>query len=124
MNVLPEPLLTPEGKIEYINPFVPERICDHINKPFYGCAIIDEMINFALAIRGERDFEFNANDAMMSLTMDLAASQSAENEGMRIIITDSMTFEIEDKIEASLKFQYGFDPYDVEGMLSVSYPRK
>ncbi|MHC1695848.1 MAG: Gfo/Idh/MocA family protein [Eubacteriales bacterium] len=115
---------TPEGTIEYINPYVPQNICEHINKPFYGCAIMDEMIEFAFVIRGIKKLEFTAKDAMMSLTMDLAASQSAACNGERVNITDKMDFEVERSIEAGLRKQYGVDPYDIEGMLALSYPRK
>ncbi len=115
---------TPEGIIEYINPYVPKNICNHINKPFYGCAVMDELIDFALAVRGEKIFECSAEDAKMSLTMDLAAEQSALEDGRIIKITPGMTFDIETRIEENLRKQYNTDPYDIEGMLAISYPRK
>jgi hypothetical protein len=114
---------TSEGVIEYINPFVPENICEHINKPFYGCAVMDEMIDFALAVRGAKPFEFSSRDAMMSLTMDLAANESVINDGRKIRIGDHMRFEVETAVENKLKSKYKCDPYDIEAMLALSYPR-
>ncbi len=114
---------TSEGVIEYINPFVPENICEHINKPFYGCAIMDEMIDFALAVRELKLFEFSSRDAMMSLTMDLAANESVINDGRKIRIGGHMRFDVETAVENKLKSKYKCDPYDIEAMLALSYPR-
>lgn len=115
---------TPEGIIEYINPFVPVHTCEHINKPFYGCAVMDEMIDFALAVRGVRPFEFSPHDAMMSLTMELAADESVKNDGQKIKIGGRTRFETEETIENKLTSLYNCDPYDTEAMLAISYPRK
>ncbi len=115
---------TPQGRIEYINPFVPQKTCKHINLPFYGCAIMDELIDFALAVRGVKEFEYSAQDAMMSLVIELACEESAAQQGKRIDIGADMNFDVEAKAEERLRQEYGADPYDVENMLRISYPRK
>ena len=50
----------------------------------YNCAIADHISDFSLAVRGLRASEFDEQDALMSLMMDVGAQESALNQGQRI----------------------------------------
>lgn len=109
---------------EYVNPFVPKNICEHINKPFYGCAVMDELAEFASAVRLGTKLEFTPLDARMSLVMELAANESAALGGRSIDLVSPPEFAAEAEAEAALREQFHVDPYDIEAMLAISYPRK
>ena len=106
---------TEDSVIEYINP---HQLNSEKQNP-----IADHITDFALAVRGLRPSEFDEEDAIMSLMMEVGAKESAINEGKRI------TFPLKDETEAdartrnSLKREYGVDPMDVEAMLATSYPK-
>jgi predicted dehydrogenase len=114
---------TPSLLLEYVNPYDAKEIFKH-TYPDYSIALMDQIVNFALAIRGLQPLEYPAESAMMALLMELASEQSALEDGRRIYINEDMDFEVEKKVEKRLQQEYGFDPYDIEAMLSVSYFRK
>lgn len=112
---------TKQGLLEYVNPF---RMPGFVEKtPGYSCSIMDHIIDFTLAVKGVRESEFDEQDAMMSLIMDMASKESALNEGKRIKIPLEDDLEIDVKVRRSLKKQLGVDPMDTEGMLAISYPK-
>jgi hypothetical protein len=86
-------------------------------------AVTNHIIDFALAVRGLRESEFDEEDALMSLMMEIGASDSAINDGKRIPLTRDRDFETDAIIREEMKKQFGVDPLDVEGMLAISYPK-
>jgi predicted dehydrogenase len=111
---------TPSGRIGYENPL---RDIPRTGPPWYTVGIADHIVDFALAVRGLRDSEFTDDDALMSEMMELAAHESARQEGHRVPLPLTGDLESDAAIRASLQAKYGVDPFDVDAMLRVSFPR-
>ena len=109
----------PAGRVEYSNPYrlVKQNPHSYVS---YGSAITDHMVDFALAVRGLRGSEFDEQDAMMSLMMDVGARESALKDGKRVALPLESESEVDHATRESLKKRYGVDPMDVEAMLSVT----
>ncbi len=110
----------PSGRAEWENPLRLENQAQH---PFdgYSAAIADHMVDFSLAVRGIRESEFDAADAVMSTMMDAAASVSART-GARVALPLEGDFDSDGVVHERLRAEYGVDPFDVEAMLGVSFP--
>ena len=107
------------GRIEYENPF---RTNEYSNlRKDYGASAMSHIADFALAVRGVQQSEFDDEDALMSLVMNMACDLSAQNEGQRIALPLSDEAAADAPQRQSLTKQYGIDPMDVEGMMSVNY---
>jgi hypothetical protein len=112
---------TPTGRLQYVNPYRPDPLEEHRNE-YYGSAILDHLVDFALAVRGLRKSEFDERDALMSLMTEVGARQSALEGGRRVSLPLEGPIEA-DALEQKRQQQlYGVDPMDVEGMLSISFP--
>jgi len=105
---------TPDGIIEYVN---------ELTATLKRLAVTNVLVDFALAVRGLRESEFDEEDALMSMMMEIGAIESELNEGKRIPLKRDRDFEADAVIREDLKKQFGVDPLDVEGMLAVSYPK-
>ena len=84
---------------------------------------MNHVINFALAMRGLRESEFDKEDAMMSLMMEMGAKESALNEGKRIRLPIEGELEAEALVRQAQQKQFGVDPMDVTGMLTISHSK-
>lgn len=113
---------TEAGTIECVNPFHLQTQNDK-NHPDYGVAVVDHIVDFALAVRGLRTSEFDDEDALMSLMMEAGAWQSAQHQGQRIELPLAGEVEYDDVERRRQQEEYGIDPLDVEAMLAHSYPR-
>ena len=82
---------------------------------------MSHIADLALAVRGVQQSEFDDEDALMSLMMNMACDLSAQNEGQRIALPLSDEAAADAPEHQSLAKQYGIDPMDVEGMMSVNY---
>jgi hypothetical protein len=116
---------TPQGKIAYESPL------GHLagtggqgERDWYGLAVMEHIIDFALAVKGLRDSEFTAEDALMSEMMEVGAHESALQEGRRIKLPLEGDLEADALTREQQRKQFGVDPLDVEAMLSVSFPRQ
>jgi predicted dehydrogenase len=110
---------TSTGRIEYENPF---RIREFTNmRKDYGASAMSHIVDFALAVRGAQPSEFDDEDALMSLVMDVACNLSAGNEGQRVALPLADEAAADAPLRQHLTKQYGIDPMDVEGMMSVNY---
>ncbi len=115
---------TPTGRIEYISPLNGYAKCGKVNhNEWYGIAVMDNVVDFALAVKGLRDSEFTDEDALMSDMMEVGAHESALQEGRRIKLPLEGDLEADGLTREAQKKQFGWDPLDVEAMLSVSFPR-
>jgi len=112
----------PSGRIEHVNPFRPVEPAAHFI-PWHGSPVMDHIVDFALAVRGLRDSEFDEEDALMSLMMEVGASESANNEGRRISLPLRDDVTADQTIGERLRKKYGVDPLDIEAMLAISYPK-
>lgn len=112
----------PIGRIEHTNPFRPSELPPHINN-WYGSPIMDHIVDFALSVRGLRNSEFDEQDALMSLMMETGAKESALNEGKRTKLPLKGESEVDMMTREALTKQFKVDPFDVEGMLAISYPK-
>jgi predicted dehydrogenase len=115
---------TPRGEIAYENPLLPYIDFGRINhRDWYGVAVMDHVVDFALAVRGLRESEFTDEDALMSDMMEIGARESALLQGRRIKLPVEGELETDELTREKQKEQYGVDPLDVEAMLDVSFPR-
>jgi len=116
---------TPTGRIEYISPLMTHAKMGKVNqRDWYGLAVMDHVVDFALAVKCLRDSEFTAEDALMSEMMEIGAHESNLQEGRRIKLPIKGDLESDAITRAAQKKQFGCDPLDVEAMLSVSFPRQ
>ena len=110
---------TSQGRIEYVNPF---RSGANTNtRKDYDASLMSHIADFALAVRGVKQSEFDEEDALMSLVMEHACDLSASEEGRRIKLPLADEDAADAPTKQNLTKQYGIDPMDVEGMLSVNY---
>ncbi|MCC6170388.1 MAG: Gfo/Idh/MocA family oxidoreductase [Caldilineaceae bacterium] len=120
----------PAGRVEYVNPFRPHEP-GRPDEPWmqvtmeYGvdASIMDTLVDFALAVRGLRASEFDEQDAMMSLMMELGARESARDGGKAVSLPLVGELEVDTLIRNQLKQQVGADPLDVDAMLAIAYPK-
>ena len=116
---------TPEGHIEYVNPF-----CDYLmhhprREPIMGqshkerTAIADHVVDFVLAVKGLRDSEFTPEDGLAAQMMTVGAHESALHDGQRIELPIEGDVEV-DAIQRQQQTEaLGADPMDIEAMLAV-----
>ena len=115
---------TPTGRIEYVSPLTTCIKCGKVSqRDWYGVAVMDHIVDFALAVKGLRDSEFTGEDALMSEMMEIGAHESNLQEGRRIKLPIEGDLEADAITRAAQKKQFGVDPLDVEAMLAVSFPR-
>ncbi len=114
----------PIGRVEYVNPFrLPSEANTHSTRDYYAAAVMGHVADFAEAVRGVAVSEYNAEDAVMAMMMEVATRESALRNGERLSLPLSGELESEEKTRHNLKNKHGVDPMDVEGMLAVSVPR-
>ena len=122
----------PDRRIEYTN-VLPRALVKGKSRGWYGAksessvwygyAVMDHLVDFSLAIRGMRASEFDGNDAMASLMMEIGAGESARRDGLRMEFPLQEQTETESNILTAQADQLGVDPMDVEAMLSLSFPK-
>jgi predicted dehydrogenase len=114
----------PIGRVEYVNPYRPEQTpAMHATRDYYAAAIMDHIVDFARAVRGEAQSEYTDEDAMMAMMMEAATRESALRNGERLSLPLTGELESEQQMRQALKQKHGVDPLDVEGMLAVAVPR-
>lgn len=115
---------TPDGRIEYVNRIraASEGGKAHL-RIWYGTALVDHVIDFALAVRSRRTSEFTEHDALASQMMEIAAVESARQGGRRIDLPLTEDMETDARELAAVREQFNVDPMDVDAMLDISYPR-
>lgn len=120
----------PTGRLEHMNPFrplepgQPDESWMQVTMEYgVDASLMDTLVDFALAVRGLRASEFDEQDAMMSLMMDLGARESARNGGKPISLPLKNELEIESILRGQLTQQIGADPLDVDAMLAIAYPK-
>ncbi len=115
---------TPTGRIEYLSPLRTFAKMAKVNsRDWYGVAVMDHVVDFALAVRGLRASEFTDEDALMSDMMEVGAHESNLQEGRRVKLPIEGDLESDALERQRQRKQFGVDPLDVEAMLSVSFPR-
>jgi hypothetical protein len=115
---------TPQGRIAYESPLRTHVKCGKVShRDWYGVAVMDHVVDFVLAVRGQRDSEFTDADALMSDMMEVGARESALQEGRRIRLPVTGDLESDALERARQRQQFGVDPLDVEAMLALSFPR-
>ena len=112
----------PTGRIEYVNPYRLGASAYH-RRNYYSSAVISHIVDFAETVRGIRTSEYNDEDALMAMMMDVATRESALQDGKRLSLPLEGDLESEAAMRAELKQLYGVDPLDIEGMLDISYAR-
>ena len=112
----------PTGRIAYVNPHRLGASAYH-RRNYYSAAVISHIVDFAETVRGARQSEYSAEDALMAMMMHVAAQESALQAGKRMRLPLEGELESEAKLRAEETKRYGVDPLDIEGMLAISYPR-
>jgi hypothetical protein len=115
---------TPSGRIEYVSPLMTHAKCGKVNsRDGYGVAVMEHVVDFALAVRGLSTSEFTGEDALMSDMMEIGAHESNLQEGRRIKLPIEGDLESDTLTREAQRKQFGVDPQDIEAMLSVSFPQ-
>ena len=112
----------PGRRIEHVNPHRLGASAYH-RRNYYSAAVIGHIVDFAESVRGLRESEYDDQDALMAMMMDVACRESALQEGRRLALPLDGELESEVALRASLRKQFGVDPMDIEGMLDLSHPR-
>lgn len=113
----------PRCYLEYVNPLRTTEAVEHVRSDFYGICVMEPIVDFALAVRRVKESEFDEKDALMSLMMEVGARESAVQQGALITLPIDGDPETDRAVRESLRGTIGVDPLDVDGMLSVSFPR-
>jgi predicted dehydrogenase len=117
----------PIGRVEHVNPYRPiDDPIDHgtLDRDYYGAAVMDHIVDFARAVRGDTPSEYTDRDAEMAMMMEVAARESSLRRGERLDLPLVDDVEAERRERAVLTERWGVDPLDVEAMLGISYPRQ
>ena len=112
----------PTGRVEYINDHRPGRTA-YNSREYYGAAVMGHLVDFAATVRGVRSSEYTDQDALMAMMMEVATRESAINRGVRLELPLSGDLESEALLRAEQEQEYGVDPLDIEGMMSIKYPQ-
>lgn len=59
----------------------------------------------------------------MSLTMELAATLSAQRDGARVALSDPEIERLDTERLAAVRAQFGFDPLDIETVVAHAFPK-
>lgn len=110
----------PGRVIDYSNPLVMKNSGAHYFKE-YGVCVGGHLVDFALKIRGLKEMEFNAQDALMSMTMEVAARESVLREGQRVMLPLTGQVDSDALTLKSLREQLGVDPMDIDAMLRLRH---
>lgn len=113
---------TPEGTIAFASAIRATRP-PFPDRPTYHAPVMGHVIDFANAIRGVADSEFDDDDALTALAMDRGALESALRGGVELALPLDGDLEVDAIEEDRIRRTFGVDPYDVEAMLAISYPR-
>jgi len=116
---------TPAGRIEYVNPLRTGARTGWTHAGhWYGVAVMDHIVDFALAVRGLREPEFTDCDALMTVMMQAGAWESARDEGRRVKLPleGEVAFDVAERQRQ--QEAYGVDPLDVEAMLEYGFGRR
>jgi predicted dehydrogenase len=111
------------GRVEYVNPYRHDLGKSLHRRDYYGPAVMGHVVDFCRAVREGTPSEYSDKDALMAMMMEVAARESALRDGERIHLPVGGELEVERQTRAEMTEQYGVDPLDIEGMLSISYPR-
>ena len=79
--------------------------------------------DFARQVRGEADYPFTPEMAVMSLQMEYAADLSARREGVCVGIEDAGLEDLDAEMLAKQKEAWGVDPLDFEAMIDIGFPK-
>ena len=112
----------PTGRVEYINDHRPGRTA-YNSREYYGAAVMGHLVDFAETVRGVRTSEYTDEDALMAMMMEVATRESAMNGGLRLDLPLEGDLESEALLRAEQRREYGVDPLDIEGMMSIKYPQ-
>ena len=115
--------------VEYTNPFrplvklrcYPDR--EECQNEFYAGMMMDLLVDFALAARGLRTSEYLPEHALWAMMMMSGAAESALHDGRRIALPPEEDLEADVRQAERIREKYGVDAYDVDAMLSISYPK-
>ena len=112
----------PTGRIEYVNDHRPGRTA-YNSREYYGAAVMGHLVDFAETVRGVRTSEYTDEDALMAMMMEVATRESAINDGQRLDLPLEGDLQSEALLREEQEREYGVDPLDVEGMMSIKYPQ-
>ncbi|MCA9837750.1 MAG: Gfo/Idh/MocA family oxidoreductase [Trueperaceae bacterium] len=112
----------PGGRVRYHNPYRFGGSTIH-RRDYYAAAVMGHLVDFAETVRGIRHSEYNDDDAVMAMMMEVAARESALAAGKRLTLPLTGALESEDLLRQAETKTYGVDPLDIEAMLAISYPR-
>ena len=110
----------PGGEINFRNPLILEDSGDHYFKE-YGVCVAGHLVDFALNIRGVKESEFNEQDALMSMMIEVAARESVLQNGAQISLPLDGSLESDELAMKALREKLGVDPMDVEAIMAYKH---
>jgi predicted dehydrogenase len=114
----------PMGRVEYSNPYrTAQASLVNPRRDYYAAAVMGHIVDFARTIREGVPSEYTDEDALMVLTMEVGARESALHNGERLNFPLTGDLESEQQLYKSLKEKHGVDPLDIKGMLNIAVPR-
>ncbi len=115
----------PTGRAAYQNPFPHPGVASntHATRDYYTAAIMGHVVDFALAVRGEKASEYTDEDALMAMMMEVACRESKLQDGARLPLPLTGELASENEVRAALQRKNGVDPMDIEAMLERAIPR-
>lgn len=114
----------PIGRIEYVNEFRPANASImHKTRDYYGAVVMNHIVDFVRAVRGEAESEYTAQDAIMAMMMEVAVRESAMRNGERLALPLTGELVSEEDMLAKLQEKHGVEPLDIEAMLGLKVPR-
>lgn len=113
----------PGGVVEVAQRHRPGRVTGPKIREWDAAVVMEILVQFAEQVRGIRDADFSAEDAVMATEIEMACRDSARRGGKRIVLpVQSGQLYSEAAAAGKLRKQYGIDPLDVDAMIAVHFP--
>jgi predicted dehydrogenase len=113
----------PTGRVEYVNPFYRPLEDASAMIDYYHAGTAEALLQFGDAIRNGTPLEYDTRKAFAVMSMNVAARESALQDGRRISLPLPEGVEAEQQLDEAFRLRTGRDPLDVEGMLDYAAPR-
>jgi hypothetical protein len=113
----------PSGRVEYQNPFYHPLDDAAAMIDYYHAGTAEAILQFADAIRDGAPLEYDNRKALSVMSMNVAARQSALEDGRRVSLPLPAGMEAERQLDDQYREKTGFEPLDVDAMLDHAAPR-
>lgn len=113
----------PGSTLSVFNALRPGRVVGKKTRDWDAAVVMEIVVEFAEHVRGEREPEFSALDALKVTEIEMACRESARRDGVRITMPcDPMSFESEAIAARDVERRFGVNSLDAEAMIAVHFP--